>query len=205
MHQKEWVELGLYLRSSAIGADQALWAGPTTLEGNSRFVCLDINGLLEADEKVLKAQTYNILSWAWNRIAEDRNERILFVSDETYLIVDPDYPQPLKFMRNTSKRIRKYEGGLMVITHNMVDFMDPAVKRFGQALMDNPVYKIIMGQGDHDIAALKSLMSLSEKEVETLLAGNRGEGLFVAGNRRIHASFEVSPFELEMFGKGGGR
>ncbi|MEN1990236.1 VirB4 family type IV secretion system protein [Paenibacillus hubeiensis] len=203
--QQEWAELALYLRSLAIGADQALWAGHTTLQPESNFICLDINGLLEADENILKAQTFNILSWAWNYISRDRTERVIFASDETYLIVDPEYPQPLKFIRNTSKRIRKYEGGLMVITHNMVDFMDPAVRRYGQALLDNPVYKIIMGQGENDIQALQKLMQLSEMEVETLLAGNRGEGLFVAGNRRIHASIEVAPFELEMFGRGGGR
>lgn len=205
LHQREWVELALYLRSSAIGADQNLWAGPTTIETDSSFVCFSINGLLEADERILTSQFYNIFSYSWNLISRDRTERVLLVSDETYLIVDPDYPQPLKFMRNTSKRCRKYEGGLMVITHNMIDFMDPTVKRYGQALLDNPVYKLIMGQGENDVDALKKLMSLSEKETETLLAGNRGEGLLVAGDRRIHASIEVSPFELEMLGRGGGR
>ena len=93
----------------------------------------------------------------------------------------------------------------MVITHNMVDFMDPAVRRYGQALIDNPVYKLIMGQGDKDIEALSKLMNLSEKEVQTLAEGKRGEALLVAGNRRIHAKINVSPFELEMFGKAGGR
>ncbi|MFB4321651.1 DUF87 domain-containing protein [Priestia sp. BR_2] len=204
-HKEAWAELALLLRPAAIGADQALWAGPTTIKADSNFVCLDINQLLEADEEIRKSQFYNILSWAWHKIAEDRTQKVILATDETYLLVDPDAPQPLQFLRNTSKRIRKYEGGLMVITHNMVDFMDPAVRRYGQALLDNPVYKIIMGQGENDIDALKKLMHLSEKEVETLLAGNRGEALFVAGNRRIHASFEVAPFEMEMFGKAGGR
>ncbi|EJW13864.1 DUF87 domain-containing protein [Paenibacillus alvei] len=201
----QWRELALYLRPAAIGADKALWAGQTTIKADSRFVCLDINGLLDADEEVRKAQFFNVLSWAWNKIVEDRSEKVILAVDETYLLVDPEAPQPLQFLRNTSKRIRKYEGGLMVITHNMIDFMDPAVRRYGQALLDNPVYKIIMGQGDNDVDALRKLMSLSEKEVETLLKGNRSEALFVAGARRIHAKFEVSPFELSMFGKGGGR
>lgn len=205
MDKKEWRELALLLRPAAIGADQALWAGPTTITGDSDFVCLDIHQLLDADDEIQKAQFFNVLSWAWNKISEDRSQKVILATDETYLLVDPDAPQPLKFLRNTSKRIRKYEGGLMVITHNMVDFMDPAVKRYGQALLDNPVYKIIMGQGENDIDALTKLMHLSEKEVETLLTGNRGEALFVAGNKRIHATFEVAPFELEMFGKAGGR
>lgn len=201
----EWRILATLLRAAAKGADQALWAGETTIEARSDFVVLDIHQLLEADEEIRKAQFFNVLTWAWNKIAEDRQQKVILAVDEAYLLVDPDTPQALQFLRNTSKRIRKYEGGLMVITHNMVDFMDPAVRRYGQALIDNPVYKLIMGQGDKDIEALTKLMSLSEREIQTLAEGKRGEALFVAGNRRIHAKIDVSPFELEMFGAGGGR
>ncbi|WP_235548853.1 VirB4 family type IV secretion system protein [Paenibacillus sp. Soil522] len=201
----EWKLLASRLRSAAIGADQALWSGHTTIEADSDFVVLDIHQLLEADDTVRRAQFFNVLSWAWSKIAEDRTQKVLLAVDEAYLLVDPETPQALQFLRNTSKRIRKYEGGLMVITHNMVDFMDPAVQRYGQALIDNPVYKLIMGQGDKDIEALSKLMSLSEKEIQTLTEGKRGEALFVAGNRRLHLKIDVSHFELELFGKAGGR
>lgn len=201
----EWRQLAVRLRAAAVGADQALWSGQTTIKADSDFVVLDIHQLLESDDEIRTTQFFNILSWAWTKIAEDRSQKKLLAVDEAYLLVDPETPQALQFLRNTSKRIRKYEGGLMVITHNMVDFLDPAVQRYGQALIDNPAYKIIMGQGDKDVEALTKLMSLSEKETQTLLEGKRGEALFVAGDRRIHAKFEVSPFELEMFGAAGGR
>lgn len=200
-----WRELAMLLRAAAKGADQALWSGETTIKADSNFICLDINQLLESDIEIQRAQFFNILSWAWNKIAEDRTQKVILAVDEAYLLVDPEAPQALQFLRNTSKRIRKYEGGLMVITHNMVDFLDPAVRRYGQALIDNPVYKIIMGQGDKDIEALTSLMSLSEKETQTLQEGKRGEALFVAGNKRIHLKSQVTQFELDMFGRGGGR
>lgn len=201
----QWKTLAMLLRAAAKGADQALWSGETTIKADSDFVCLDINQLLESDIEIQRAQFFNILSWAWNKIAEDRSQKVILAVDEAYLLVDPEAPQALQFLRNTSKRIRKYEGGLMVITHNMVDFLDPAVRRYGQALIDNPVYKIIMGQGDKDIEALTSLMSLSEKETQTLQEGKRGEALFVAGNKRIHLKSQVTQFELDMFGRGGGR
>lgn len=201
----EWKLLAIRLRPAAVGADQALWAGETTIQANSDFVVLDIHQLLESDESIRTTQFFNILSWAWSKIAEDRKQKKILAVDEAYLLVDPDTPQALQFLRNTSKRIRKYEGSLMVITHNMVDFLDPAVQRFGQALIDNPAYKIIFGQGDKDIEALSKLMDLSEREVQTLQEGKRGEALFIAGDRRIHAKFHVSPFEHEMFGSAGGR
>ncbi|WP_274655581.1 VirB4 family type IV secretion system protein [Paenibacillus humicola] len=203
--EPEWRLLATRLRSAAIGADQALWSGETTIQADSDFIVLDIHQLLESNEEIRRSQFFNVLGWAWNKIAEDRTQKVILAVDEAYLLVDPETPQALQFLRNTSKRIRKYEGGLMVITHNMVDFMDPSVQRYGQALIDNPVYKLIMGQGDKDIEALAKLMSLSEKEIQTLAAGKRGEALFVAGDRRLHLKVEPSPFEIEMFGKGGGR
>jgi len=201
----EWKELVARLRACAIGADANLWAGHSTITADKDFIVLDIHQLLDGNEEIRRSQFFNVLTWAWNEIAKDRNEEVILAVDEAYLLVDPETPQALQFLRNTSKRIRKYSGSLMVITHNLVDFLDPAVRRYGQALIDNPCYKLIMGQGEKDVEAMKKLMTLSEKEEQTLLEGKRGEALFFAGNKRLQVNIEVSPFELEMFGKGGGK
>lgn len=200
-----WEELTMLLRAAAVGADSALWNGPTTIKTDSNFVVLDTHNLQDAAREIQQAQYFNVLGWSWNRIAQDRQSKSILAGDEFYLNVDPENPETLKFTRNTSKRIRKYEGSLMVITHDMNDFMDPSVRRYGQSLLDNPTYKIIMGQGDKEIDSLTKLMKLSEKEIETLKKGNRGEALFIAGDRRIHAQIEISSEELALFGKGGGR
>lgn len=202
---REWRELLARLRSCAIGADANLWAGTSSIKADKDFIVLDIHQLLESNEEIRRAQFFNVLTWAWNEIAKDRSEEVILAVDEAYLLVDPETPQALQFLRNTSKRIRKYNGSLMVITHNLVDFLDPAVRRYGQALIDNPAYKLIMGQGEKDIEAMKELMTLSEREEQTLLEGKRGEALFFAGSKRLQVNIEVSPFELEMFGEAGGR
>lgn len=203
--EPEWRELALRIRSAAIGADSSLWSGETTIDAKSDMVILDIHHLLEGDEDIKKAQFFNILSWAWTEVSRDRTQKVILAVDEAYLLADPDTPQALAFLRNTSKRIRKYEGGLMVITHNLVDFLDPAVRRYGQALIDNPVYKIIMGQGDKDIEALTKLMTLSEREIQTLMKGERGTALFIAGSRRLQVNIELHPYEMEFIGQAGGR
>lgn len=200
-----WEDLTLGLRSAAVGADASLWAGPSTIDSNSNLTVLDIHNLLEGDEDVQKAQFFNCLSWSWSQVALDRNEKIEIYVDEAYLLADPDIPHPLKYLRNTSKRIRKYEGALIVIFHNLIDFLDPSIRRYGQALIDNPTYKIIMGQGEKDIEALTSLMSLSEKEISTLQEGKRGDALFFAGSKRLQIQIELHPHELELMGSGGGR
>ncbi|MEI4920596.1 hypothetical protein Q8G81_34110, partial [Klebsiella pneumoniae] len=81
------------------------------------MVVITLQKLLEADEAVKRTQFFNLLSWAWNIVDEDWLQRIILGIDEGYLLADPDVPQALQFIRNTSKRIRKREGGLWFITH----------------------------------------------------------------------------------------
>lgn len=202
---ERWEKLALLIRKAAIGADSFLWNGHTTVSADSDFVVLDIFNLLDADESIKRAQYYNVLSWAWNEVSRNRKEKILLGVDEAYLLADPEAPQALAFLRNTNKRIRKYEGGLLTITQNVVDFTDPSVKRYGQALVDNPCYKVLMGMGENDLASLTELMFLSEAEQELLGQGSRGEALLVAGSKRVRAKIELAAHEKDLFGEGGGR
>jgi len=198
-------KLALLLRKAAIGADATLWNGHTTISKQSNFIVLDTYDLQDADESIKTTQYFNILTWCWNQISKDRSEKVLLGADEAYLMIDPDVPQSIKFLRNVSKRIRKYEGGLAVISHSVVDFLDPAVKRWGQALLDNPSYKLFMGADGKNLEELTNLMNLTEAEIELLAKKNRGQGLFMAGSQRIEVNIELSDFELKLFGKGGGR
>lgn len=204
-HKLYYQKLSLLLRRSAVGADSALWNGHTTIEANSSFIVLDTHDLQEADDTIKRTQYFNILTWCWQQISDDRNEKILLGVDEAYLIVDPEVPQALQFLRNVSKRIRKYMGGLAVITHSVVDFMSPEVRRYGQALLDNPCFKLFMGADGKNLEELTDLMNLTEAEQEMLSKKNRGEGLLIVGSKRLHAKIVIDDTELEFFGEGGGK
>lgn len=203
--RNKYDDLALLLRSSAIGADSSLWNGYTTIEATADFIVLDTHDLQEADDTIKRTQYFNILTWAWQQLSKNREEQVFLGVDESYLIVDPDVPQALQFLRNVSKRIRKYMGGLAVISHSVVDFLDPAVKRHGQALLDNPCFKVFMGTDGKDLQELSKMMDLTEAEEEMLAKKKRGHGLFVAGSKRLHVKIELSDHELELFGKGGGK
>lgn len=203
--EAEWERLALRLRSAAKGADSALWAGHSTIKGDAEFTVLDIKNLMEGSQNVIAAQYFNILTWSWNEISKNRTEQILFGMDEGYLIADPKAPDALRYVRNISKRIRKYGGGLFFITHNFEDLLHEEVRLYGQSLIDNPTYKIIMPQGEKDIQLLTPLLHLTEQEVELLENGGRGDALLIAGNRRLYAKIEPTAEELEIFGTAGGR
>ncbi|TYP56840.1 VirB4 family type IV secretion system protein [Thermosediminibacter litoriperuensis] len=195
--------LAVLLKRCAEGADAYLWAGPSTAKAESDLIVLDVHDLQNADEGVRKAQYFNVLSFAWNIIERDRQERTILVVDEAWLLVDPQTPQALAFLRDTSKRIRKYMGSLVVISQNVIDFLAPEVQRYGQALLDNPCYKLLLAQGEKDLEAISGLMNLSEAEHDLLATAKRGEGLLVAGSQRIHLKIEAAPYELQYLTGGG--
>lgn len=187
------------------GADQFIWNGHTTINARSQFVVLNTSRLQDLDENVKRAQYMNMTMWGWQQMAKDRTEKVLLGVDEGYLVVDPEYPDLMKFFRNVSKRARKYEAGLMFITHSVVDVLDPAVKRLGQAIIDNSCYKFIMGCDGKNLEETKKLFHLTEVETDMLAAKNRGEGILFAGGVRVNARIEVRERFLQMFGKAGGR
>lgn len=202
---QDYADLSLLLRSAAVGADSKLWNGYTDMDTKANIVDLNISDLLEADEKIQKTQYYNILTWAWQRASLDRNERIIIIVDEAYLIVDPETPQALIFLRNVSKRIRKYEGGLMVITHSVVDLLDQSVKRHGQAIIDNSCFKLIMGTDGQNLEETKNLFKLTDQEESLLLSKKRSQGILFAGSKRIALKIDIPDPFLNLMGNAGGR
>jgi type IV secretory pathway VirB4 component len=195
--------LAILLRRPAEGADAALWNGQTSAEAESDFVVLDVHELQNADDSVRRTQYFNVLSYAWNLIEQDRESKIILFVDEAWMLADDQTPQALAFLRDTSKRIRKYQGSLMVASQNVIDFLDPAIARHGQAVLDNPSYKLLLAQGDKDLEALTKMMNLTEAEAELLQSAKRGEGLLVAGNQRIHIKIESAPYESSYLVGGG--
>ena len=195
--------LSILLRRAAEGADAAMWNGFTSATPKSNFTVLDVHELQNADDSVKRSQYFNVLSYAWNLIEQDRQERIILMVDEAWMLVDEQTPQAIAFLRDTNKRIRKYGGGSIVASQNIIDFLDPAVARHGQAILDNPSYKLLLGQGDKDLMALQQLMNLTDAESELLSSAKRGEGLLVAGRQRIQIKVESAPYELDYLSGGG--
>lgn len=201
----EFKSVTALIRSMCVGADARLWNGPTNVDVNSDFICIDTHDLQSGDEKIQRSQYFNIMTWIWDKVAQNRQEKILVIFDEAYLVVDPKVPEALIYLRNYSKRIRKYEGGLGVISHSVVDFLHEEIRRYGQALMDNPTYKFMMGTDGKNLQELANLYDLTEAEQELLNAKRRGHVLLTVGNKRVHCIVKLEPHEVKNFGKGGGR
>ena len=193
------------LRDISEGADRFLWNGHTSVDPQSRMICLDTYDLQNTSDTVKKTQYFNILAWAWEQMSRDRKERVMLFCDEAYFLVDPNVPQSLVFLRNVAKRARKYEAALAVIFHSVVDVLSPSIKMYGQALLDTPCYKIIMGTDGKNLKETRDLYDLTEAEQELLSSKRRGEGLLIVGSKRLHAIFDIPDYKLAAMGEAGGR
>ena len=189
------------LRDVAVGADSEIFNGHTTVNSTSKCIVLDTFNLQNSDERIKKAQYYNILTYSWEQMSKDKDERVLLSCDEAYLMIDPQVPQSLIFLRNIAKRCRKYNGGIIIISHSVVDFLDPSIKMYGQAILDMACYKILMGADGQNLEEMKTLYKLTEAEEDLIYARQMGVALFMAGTSRLSVKFDIFPYEFKYFEK----
>ncbi len=200
-----YADLACLLKDISDGSDSFLWNGHSTLQTDSSCICLDTHDLQNTSDNVKRTQYFNILTWCWEQMSRNRTERVLLIADEAYLMIDPNVPQSLVFLRNVAKRARKYEAGIAIISHSVVDFLDESVRIYGQALLDIPCFKILMGCDGKNLQETKELYNLTEAEEELLASKKRGNALVMIGSKRLHVVFEIPEYKFKFMGSAGGR
>ncbi len=203
-HVSDHPRLHLLLKEAVQGADATLWNGQSRAPGGRDFTVLDVHDLVDASDAVRRAQYFNLLGYAWDLVRRGRatGRRTVLVVDEAWLLADPNTPQALGFLRDVSKRIRKYHGSLVVVTQNAIDFLAPELVRFGQPVLDNASTKLLMRQEARDLETLRDLLRLTEAECTLLASAGRGEGLLLADNRRVWVHTVAASHEATMMSVG---
>ena len=204
--------LAVLLEAAADGEDAAMWSGQSTVTvGQSDFVVLNIKSLQEAEPAVRRAQFFNVLGFAWDVVREGRatGQRTVLLVDEAWILVDPEAPQALKFLRAMSKRIRKYGpgtigAGLWIVTQNIGDFLAPGVVGEGKPVITNAATKIVMRCDPGDVDAMRPVLKMTDAECDRVTGARRGEGLLVSGDQRMWLRVEAAPHEAEII-SGSGR
>ncbi len=202
---EDYNDLILYIGNLINGQDQFLFNKHTSLHTESKIVCLDTYDLNNSSERIKKAQYFNIISWCWQQITKDRHEKIMLICDEAYLLIDPEIPQTLIGLRNIAKRCRKYEGSLVVISQSIIDFLDPRIKMYGQALLTLPCYKIFLGSDGKDLQEIVDVFELKQIHKDIIQAGVQGRGLLINGSKHYIFNMELADYEAKYIlgGKGG--
>ncbi|MBO5096455.1 MAG: ATP-binding protein [Bacilli bacterium] len=196
------------LLKSVVTTDAKIFNGHSSINVglDNDFIVLDINSLIDSDSGILRSQFFNILTWCWNEICKNKDEQVILVCDEAHLIIDPNNKDGIDFLKKASKRIRKQNGSLWIISQNLIDFIAPEIERYGQVIIDNSSYLIVMAQGQKEIEAVQKMMNLSESERQFLTTASKGQGLFVISqDTRLPIKVELREEEKELFGTAGGR
>ena len=70
-------------------------------------------------------------------LSRNKEEKDILIADECHILIDPNITQTLEYLRNISKRARKYNSSIIVVTQSIEDFLNEKIKLYGQSLLAN--------------------------------------------------------------------
>lgn len=197
-YKLEYEKLLSLIRPISIGQASSLWNGYTDITVDTGLTVFNTKNMQEFQIQYKRAQYYNIMSYAWEIISKNKDEFDCLIADECHVLVDPNIPQTLEYVRNISKRARKYNSSIIVITQSIEDFLNEKIKLYGQSLLANSTYKLFFKMDGQDLRDVVKVFSLSKKEEELIYNAKRGECLLSAGNRKIFVNVKVPHKELQI-------
>ncbi len=171
-----------------------LWNGATSFNPKENFVVFNFQKLLANKNNVVaNAQMLLVLKWLENEVIRNRDynaahgtERKIVVGiDEAHVFIDEQFPIALDFMYQLAKRIRKYDGMLIIITQNVKDFAgSPQITRKSMAIINLCQYSLIFALSPNDMTDLCKLYEhagqINAAESEYIVHNGRGTAFFIS-------------------------
>lgn len=174
-----------------------LWNGATQLNIKNEFTVFDFQQLFaNSNTEICNAQMMLLMRLLMreviniknkNEAATDNNKtRILVVVDEAHRYISTKYPVALDTLEQFARRIRKYDGSILVATQNIDDFIgtteETRVK--AGAIINNCQYSMLFGLKADDVNKVQQLYSqygggLTAEEINFLSSAERGQMLFL--------------------------
>ncbi len=186
-----------------------LYNGISNMNVDNNVIVFDINNLFEkGNVNVIQAQLYLMLGFIQNivRVNNMDDKEIIIAVDEAHLLIDKDNPIALNFMFQMIKRIRKRNGGIILITQNPDDFLgSEEVKKKTTAMINNTQYMMILNMSPKNLIDIAEMFKsygdgLSSFEKNYIARAKRGQGLFfVTGFNRHMISIKHSEIETYAY------
>lgn len=177
----------------------AYFDGQSTFEllDDCPFININISELEERFARPLAQQI--LLSWIWEKYvkknSEDKNraksKRVLI--DEAWMLLP--YPEAVDFLNTMSRRARKRNVSLTVVSQKFQDFYE---NKSVQVVLTSADTKLFLAQDKSEISYLKEVFKLSEGEENFLLTCQRGEGLIKIGYDSAIMAIKPTQREFEF-------
>lgn len=184
------------------GRNSNLWNGPASIRTNENFVCFSFRTLISnrndiianaqmllvfkyLDSEIIKNRDFNLKYFADQELEED-HRRVICAVDEAHVFINKKFPIALDFMAQMAKRIRKYNGMLIIITQNIKDFVgSEEIAQQSTAVINACQYSIIMSLAPADINDLITLYrnagGINEEEQNSIVTAKRGQCFLITG------------------------
>ncbi len=152
---------------------------------------LTVFSLMSLPEDVQPVALYLVTEFVWSQARKDRvpTPRMLLI-DEAWVLMA--FPEGGRFLAGISRRARKYNLHLRLVTQNVEDFL---ASESGRTILLNASQKFLMKQDSTTIDAVVKAFKLSDEERKFLLGASKGEGLYFS--RSSHVPLQVVASELE--------
>ena len=122
--------------------------------------------------------------------------RKILVIDEAWMLFK--MPGAAKYVNMIVRMGRKLNINFIFISQRIEDISKEDDTGIGK-IIDNMETKIILGLEEQAAETARKVLNLSDQETAKLKSFNRGHALFLTKNHRIHAKFEPTSQEKEMF------
>ncbi len=196
------------------GRNSNLWNGHTSFSPKENFIAFNFQKLLaNKNDVTANAQMLLVLKWLENEVIKNREynvrhkttRKIVVAIDEAHLFIDEKYPVALDFMFQLAKRIRKYDGMLIIITQNVKDFAGtPDITRKSSAIINVSQYSLIFSLSPNDMTELCMLYEnagqINDVEKDSIVHNPRGRAFLISSpNKRSNVSIIATKLTENMF------
>ncbi len=155
------------------------------------FYLRDLPKDTDSENELRRVALFLITEFVWEQVRREEHPRPrLLLIDEAWTLME--FPEGGRFLANLSRRARKYNLHLRLVTQNAEDFL---ASEHGRTILLNCAMKFLMKQGDSSIDVIQRAFRLSDQERAFLLQAQKGEGLFFC--RNSHIPMQVVASELE--------
>ena len=164
------------VRKFTRGSYAQFFNNPSNVSMNNQFVAF---GVRDMEDELRPMAMFIILRYIWNEVRSTLKKRILLV-DEAWSIMQSE--DGASFLFGVCKRGRKYWLGVSTITQDVADFMK---SQYGQPIITNSSLQFLMKQSPATIDIVQNTFNLTDEEKYLLLEASVGEGIFLAGQKRV--------------------
>lgn len=195
------------IRKAAVGYDAHRYNSRKVIDASDDIVLINTEGI-SADEAMMRAEYYNILSWCWSQIRSERwtGRYVRLIADELHTIVNRKSVDAAMMVKNIVQRARKYGAGFFGSTPQIVDFRAEGVKDIGEAIILNSTYRFYGGARGDNLESVVKTEGFSKEVERGLMRAQRARFVVCAGaTEKTWVNTVIPEWELELFGAGGGK